>query len=163
MRKYLTWILFFIAGGLACWGVNAAVERLSEMFKPPTVIAFKSITIPLAVWLVHRWLVVRMGWQRELMKAGVAMVLGIWFFGPFDIIFLHPQQIKGAMAFKEMLFYIGLFPLTTLFVSVYSGAIGAVLVSSTYLIVAGMGWFGIPGEKGTKTAGRDEDALHNSE
>ncbi len=57
------------------------------------------------------------------------------------------------MGVGEMLFHTALFPLATLFVAVYSGALGGVLISSVQLIISGMGWLGVPGEKKESSEG----------
>ena len=66
------------------------------------------------------------------------MLAGIWLLGPVYFLLVNRVYSTAAMSLGESLFHLALFPLTTILIATYSGALGALVVSSAVLCLFGM-------------------------
>lgn len=155
MKKTIIWLVFPLAGALLFWGADALVMTYRGTWSAAVWISAKSIALPVACGTAFWHLVKLFSCRDRLMTAAMAMATGIWVSGPFYFLLFHLSLGERPMSVGEMLFHIALFPLATLTVALFSGAIGGLLITTALLCVLGTGWLGIPG-KGPETNGGDD-------
>jgi len=155
MKKTFIWLAFPLAGALLFWGADALVMTYRGTWSAAVWISAKSIALPVACGTAF-WQMVRfLSCQSRLMTAAMAMATGIWVSGPFYFLLFHLSLGERPISAGEMLFHIALFPLATLTVALFSGAIGGLLITTVLLCILGTGWLGVPG-KGLETKGGDD-------
>lgn len=152
MKKTIIWLAFPLAGALLFWGADALVMTYRGTWSAAVWISAKSIALPLACGTAFWQMVKLFSCQSRLLTAAMAMATGIWVSGPFYFLLFHLSLGDRPMSAGEMLFHIALFPLATLTVALFSGAIGGLLITTALLCILGTGWLGVPG-KGPETNG----------
>ncbi len=132
METAFLWAQYVLLGGLVFWLANGAFMLLNGLVPFHVVIVAKTIFLPFLVFIIVRALAKRAGKCSTLVKS-YAMLAGVWFFGPVDLVLTQRFAERLTMDFKEVLFHLALFPLSTLIVALYSGALGGLIIATVVL------------------------------
>lgn len=132
------WWAYLLLGGAVFWLTDAAFLPLSGIVPPRLWILAKTIFIPLAVFVTTRKIT---GLKRTNCSPAVRsflMLTGVWLLGPVYFLLVNGVYSNAPLSLGEALFHLALFPLTTIVIATYSGALGALLVSSAILCLFGL-------------------------
>lgn len=147
MKKFRIWLICPLLGGFVFWGADALVNPFTKELSAAVWIIVKVLLLPLACGSTF-WFFVKWTSPREfLMPSALAMLLGIWLCGPLSYLLFYAKTFKTPMGAGEMAIYIVFFPLSTLLISLFSGSIGALMVTTAALLILGTGWLGVPGSR----------------
>jgi len=124
---------FLLLGGVVFWVLDACLMALSGVIPMVVLIIIKTIVIPAAMALIVRRQAGRPTLGVSLGARLFLMLAGIWLFGPVDLIVTSLLVTKTPIGFAEALFHIALFPLSTIIVALYSGTMGALVVTTVML------------------------------
>jgi hypothetical protein len=137
-RRFGRWGGYLLLGGAVFWLTDAAFLPLSGIIPPRLWIVAKTVLIPPAVFVVVRKVagLKRSGYSPTVRS--FLMLAGIWLLGPVYFLLINSATSTTAMSPGEALFHLALFPLTTIVFATYSGALGALVVSSAILCLFGL-------------------------
>ena len=134
MKNLKFYSLFILIGGLSYWLTDIAIHFI---VKGIAWIILLTLGVPIAV--VSTYFYFRKKIESKYRVAlPFLMIIGIWFFGPLGMgIGAIPT---GGTFFtsghiKNMLSLWAAFPLTTWMMSVYSGSMGGILITSLILLL----------------------------
>ena len=65
------------------------------------------------------------------------MLAGIWVLGPAYLLLVTLVYDNQRMSLGEAVFHVALFPLSTIVISTYSGALGGLIIASIFLCLSG--------------------------
>jgi hypothetical protein len=138
--RHLIWKrgAYLLLGGAVFWLTDAAFFPLGGIVPPRLWIVAKTLFIPLAVFVTTRKII---GLKRRDCSPAVRsflMLTGVWVLGPVYFLLVNRATAASSMSLGEVLFHLALFPLTTIISATYSGALGALVVSSAILCLFGM-------------------------
>ncbi len=136
--------VYILAGSGAFWGTDALFLPFTFLVPPWVWIVAKTVLLPLSVAVTHRAMKRRALPQRLAPASAYLMLAGIWITGPIYALLVGRVYFKTATSPGEALFHIVLFPLTTIVISTYSGALGGLIIASIVLVCSGL--FTLDGE-----------------
>ena len=137
-RRTLRLALYVLTGGGVFWLTDALFALAGGMLSTRLWVVAKTVILPLAVYLAVRTMT-RLALPQRLPASGPFLMLtGIWLMGPLYSLIINRLYIKAAMGLGETLFHMALFPLSTLIIATYSGALGGLIIVSVYLVIMGL-------------------------
>jgi hypothetical protein len=124
---------YMLLGGIVFWVPDAACMLLAGIVPMNILIAGKTVLLPSIVVVAIRTLAKLPAGKCSTLAKSFLLVAGIWLFGPVDLVLTSLVAEKMHMSPQEALFHIALFPLSTIVVALYSGALGALIVTTAIL------------------------------
>ena len=134
----IRWIFYILIGGGAFWMTDALFLPVTLLVPARIWIIAKTALLPLVVIVTVRVMTRRASPKRLPASTPYLMLAGIWLTGPVYSLLLNRLYFKTVMSLGETLFHLALFPLTTIVIATYSGALGGLIVASLFLVCAGM-------------------------
>ncbi|HLO26465.1 MAG TPA: hypothetical protein VK187_10135 [Geobacteraceae bacterium] len=133
----IRWAIYILIGG-AFWVTDALFLPFNVLIPTKLWIVAKTVLLPLVIIVTVRAMSRRASPKRLPASCPYLMLAGIWMAGPVYSLLLNRLYFKTAMGLGETLFHLTLFPLTTIVIATYSGALGGLIVASLFLVCAGM-------------------------
>jgi hypothetical protein len=127
------WAIYILLGGMVFWGADAGLMLLGGIVPMRILIVAKTILLPALIVLTVRTATKSATKRCSATARSYLLLAGIWLGGPVDLVFTNMLAGRPQMGLPEMLFQIALFPLSTIVMSLYGGALGGLVIATVIL------------------------------
>ena len=131
------WAKYILIGGAAFWLTDAGFMLLSGIVPTRLWIIAKTILLPLVIVITARAITRKKLHACSPASRAYLMLAGIWVLGPVYLLFVTLVYDNLRMSLGEAVFHVALFPLSTIVISTYSGALGGLIIASIFLCLSG--------------------------
>jgi hypothetical protein len=97
------------------------------------LVIVKTFLLPAALFVTVRAVTRFTVQKRSTTAKSYLLLTGIWLLGPVNLILTTLLVDKKPMGLQEAIFNIVLFPLSTIMISLYSGALGGLIITTVIL------------------------------
>ena len=126
---------YILLGGIAFWVPDAACMLLGGIIPMKILIVAKTLLLPTIIVFTVRRVAKLPAEICSTMARSFLLLAGIWLLGPVDLVLTGLLAGKMHMSLQEALFHVALFPLSTIIVALYSGALGGLIVATVALCI----------------------------
>lgn len=124
---------YLLMGGAVFWGADAAILLLGGVVPMRILIVGKTVILPALLVMAARKGARLPAGKCSILAKSYLMLAGIWLFGPVDLVLTNLLVEKMHMGPLEALFHVALFPVSTIVVALYSGALGGLIMTTVIL------------------------------